>query len=72
VRQDLRGQDDLFGRPLMVTEVGTADELAAAASLLQGQADEGKPVVLVRGYEFTPAPDGAQDLVRAAEEDMFR
>ena len=72
VRQDLRGQDDLFGRPLMVTEVGTADELAAAASLLQGQADEGKPVVLIRGYDFAPSDGGAQDLVRAAEEDMFR
>ena len=38
---DLRGRDDLFGRPLEVTQVALADELAAAASLLQGEADEG-------------------------------
>jgi coenzyme F420-0:L-glutamate ligase / coenzyme F420-1:gamma-L-glutamate ligase len=70
--QDLRGHGDLFGRPLMVTEVGTADELAGAASLLQGQADEGRPVVLVRGFEFEPSATTARDLVRAAEEDLFR
>jgi len=71
-RQDLRGHGDLFGRPLMVTEVGTADELAAAASLLQGQADEGRPVVLIRGFQYEPTGETARDLVRATEEDLFR
>lgn len=72
VRLDLRGQDDLFGRPLMVTEVGLADELAAAASLLQGQADEGRPVVLIRGLKVAGAAETARDLVRDENEDMFR
>jgi coenzyme F420-0:L-glutamate ligase/coenzyme F420-1:gamma-L-glutamate ligase len=71
-RQDLRGTADLFGRPLLVTEVGTADELAGAASLLQGQAAEGRPVVLIRGYPFTPTAETARDLVRSTEEDLFR
>ena len=46
---DLRGQPDLFGHPLRVTETALADELAAAASVLMGQADEGHPVVLISG-----------------------
>lgn len=71
-RLDLRGHEDLFGRPLMVTEVGLADELAAAASLLQGQAAEGRPVVLIRGLAFGASTDTAHDLVRAAGEDLFR
>jgi coenzyme F420-0:L-glutamate ligase/coenzyme F420-1:gamma-L-glutamate ligase len=69
--QDLRGRLDLFGRPLIATEVGHADELAAAASLVQGQADEGTPVVLVRGLE-AEAGSKAAALVRSAEDDLFR
>src|SRR5208282_4033941 len=46
---DLRGRPDLFGRPLQVTETALADEVASAASLLMGQADEAHPVVLVSG-----------------------
>jgi coenzyme F420-0:L-glutamate ligase/coenzyme F420-1:gamma-L-glutamate ligase len=45
------GEEDLYGRELKTTEVATADELAAAASLIQGQANEGIPVVIVRGFE---------------------
>jgi coenzyme F420-0:L-glutamate ligase/coenzyme F420-1:gamma-L-glutamate ligase len=71
-RRDLRGTDDLFGRPLMVTETGTADELAGAASLLQGQAAEGRPVVLIRGFEYEPTDETARELVRSVEEDLFR
>ena len=69
---DLRGRDDLFGRPLEVTQVGLADELAAAASLLQGEADEGMPVVVVRGLAAAgPGSDGAA-LIRAEADDLFR
>ena len=69
---DLRGAPDLFGRALEVSIVGFADEIAAAASLLQGQAAEARPVVLVRGLSWR-APDGtAGDLVRPAAEDLFR
>ena len=69
---DLRGEPDLFGRPLQVTTVGVADEIAAAASLLMGQAGEGTPVVLVRGLELTPGRTGASALVRPKEQDLFR
>jgi coenzyme F420-0:L-glutamate ligase/coenzyme F420-1:gamma-L-glutamate ligase len=69
---DLRGRPDLFGRPLRSTQVGLADEIAAAASLLMGQADEGTPVVLVRGLDL-PAGDGSADhLLRPRELDLFR
>ncbi len=69
---DLRGEPDLFGRPLMVSTVGLADELSAAASLLQGQGDEGRPVVVIRGLEWQPSGQSGQDLIRAASEDLFR
>jgi len=68
---DLRGQPDLFGRTLEVSIIGFADEIAAAASLLQGQAAEGQPVVIVRGLRWT-APDASiAELVRPPEEDLF-
>lgn len=69
---DLRGRPDLFGRTLEVSVIGFADEIAAAASLLMGQADEGRPVVLVRGLAWSGSPSPAASLVRPAEEDLFR
>jgi coenzyme F420-0:L-glutamate ligase/coenzyme F420-1:gamma-L-glutamate ligase len=69
---DLRGQPDLFGRTLEVSIIGFADEIAAAASLLQGQAGEAQPVVLVRGLDWSAPLAPAADLVRPAEEDLFR
>jgi len=69
---DLRGKPDLHGRPLQFTETGFADEIAAAASLLMGQADEGHPVVLVSGFALTDAPIAARALLRPAAEDLFR
>jgi coenzyme F420-0:L-glutamate ligase/coenzyme F420-1:gamma-L-glutamate ligase len=69
---NLRGKPDLFGRELRTTEVGFADEIAAAASLLMGQADEGTPAVLLRGLNLS-GPDGsAADLIRPRETDLFR
>ena len=69
---DWRGHPDLFGRKLEVTETGFADEIAAAASLVQGQADEATPIVLVRGLSWS-APDApAAALVRPPEHDLFR
>ena len=64
--KDLRGTPDLAGRPLQFTETGFADEVAAAASLLMGQADEGNPVVLVSGFALTDAPIAARALIRPA------
>jgi len=70
---DLRGSPDLFGRTLEVTVVGYADEIAAAAGLLQGQAREARPVVLLRGLPPHAAPERrATELVRPAAEDLFR
>jgi coenzyme F420-0:L-glutamate ligase/coenzyme F420-1:gamma-L-glutamate ligase len=69
---DLRGRPDLYGRALRVTETGFADEIAAAASLLMGQADEGIPVVLIRGLTWSGASTKGAQLIRAAEEDLFR
>ncbi len=69
---DLRGQPDLFGYQLRITLVGAADELAAAASLLMGQAAEGTPVIHVRGFPY-PLREGAfSELIRPKEQDLFR
>jgi len=69
---DLRGSPDLYGRALRVTETGFADEVAAAASLLMGQADEGIPVVLVRGLARSDPDTNAAQLIRSADQDLFR
>jgi coenzyme F420-0:L-glutamate ligase / coenzyme F420-1:gamma-L-glutamate ligase len=69
---DWRGHPDLFGRKLEVTETGFADEIAAAASLAQGQADEGTPIVLMRGLSWTAPEAPAAALVRPPEHDLFR
>jgi coenzyme F420-0:L-glutamate ligase/coenzyme F420-1:gamma-L-glutamate ligase len=66
------GTRDLFGRALEITEVAVADELAAAASFLMGQAAEGAPVILIRGADFTAAETGSSALIRAAAQDLFR
>ncbi len=66
------GDADLYGRPLEITQIGVADELAAAASFLMGQADEGAPVVLIRGAELRPSEQGCETLIRPRSEDMFR
>ncbi|MCS6845867.1 MAG: coenzyme F420-0:L-glutamate ligase [Caldilineales bacterium] len=69
---DLRGHLDLTGRPLQTTEVGTADEIAAAASLLMGQADEGTPAVIVRGARYVAGPGRLGELLRPRSQDLFR
>jgi coenzyme F420-0:L-glutamate ligase/coenzyme F420-1:gamma-L-glutamate ligase len=70
---DLRGQPDLFGKPLQYTEVGFADELAAAAGLILGQANEAIPVVIIRGVNFPPEEQlTAHNLVRPSEFDLYR
>jgi coenzyme F420-0:L-glutamate ligase/coenzyme F420-1:gamma-L-glutamate ligase len=69
---DLRGQPDLFGYRLRVTQVGAADELAAAASLVMGQANEGTPVVHVRGFPYSLREACLSELLRPKSEDLFR
>ena len=72
--QSLIGHPDLFGRKLRVTEVATADEIAAAASLVMGQSDEGIPAVHIRGVSchgsWLPLPASA--LVRPKTMDLLR
>jgi coenzyme F420-0:L-glutamate ligase/coenzyme F420-1:gamma-L-glutamate ligase len=70
--QDLRGQPDLFGLTLRITQVGVADELAAAASLIMGQAAEGTPVVHVRGFPYPLREASLKELLRPTEQDLFR
>lgn len=69
---DMVGKPDMFGRPMQVTEIAVADEIAAGASLLMGQAAEGLPVVVVRGLTFDAPARNAAALIRARERDMFR
>jgi coenzyme F420-0:L-glutamate ligase/coenzyme F420-1:gamma-L-glutamate ligase len=71
--QDLRGQRDLFGRQLQVSEVAVADSLAAAAVLVMGEAAEGTPLVLIRGGA-DPDDTGqtARNALRPPGEDLFR
>jgi coenzyme F420-0:L-glutamate ligase/coenzyme F420-1:gamma-L-glutamate ligase len=70
------GAPDLYGRPLEITEIAVADELAAAASFAMGQAAEGTPVVLIRGARLERgmqrAEQGSQSLIRPLEQDLFR
>ncbi|MEM1162336.1 MAG: coenzyme F420-0:L-glutamate ligase [Pseudomonadota bacterium] len=70
--QDLRGREDLEGRPLEVTEVGFADLIASAAHLVMGEADEGCPVVVVRGLGWEAPDRPAADLIRDPAMDLFR
>lgn len=69
---DMRGQSDLFGYKLRVTMVAAADELAAAASLVMGQAAECQPVVHVRGFPYELRESGLQELIRPKAMDLFR
>ena len=69
---DLRGISDLFGYVLQVTQVGVADELAAAASLVMGQAAEATPVVHVRGFPYPLRESRLSELLRPRGMDLFR
>ncbi len=69
---DRRGEFDLYGYELQHTTVAVADEIAAAAGLLMGQANEGMPVVIVRGLQLPDSEGKAQDIVRPKEMDLYR
>ena len=70
--QDLRGQPDLFGFTLRITQVGVADELGAAASLVMGQAAEGTPAVHVHGFPYQLRESALKELIRPKDQDLFR
>jgi coenzyme F420-0:L-glutamate ligase/coenzyme F420-1:gamma-L-glutamate ligase len=69
---DQRGWEDLFGYRLQITIVGAADELAAAASLVMGQAAEGTPAVHVRGFPYPLREGTLREILRPKDEDLFR
>ena len=65
------GDPDLFGQPLQITEIAAADELAAAASFVMGQAAEARPVVVVRGAAWRAGDTGTAPLIRSRDKDLF-
>jgi coenzyme F420-0:L-glutamate ligase/coenzyme F420-1:gamma-L-glutamate ligase len=69
---DLRGTADLFGFNLKITQVATADELAAGASLIMGQAAEKTPVIIAHGFPYALREANLQELIRPKEQDLFR
>jgi len=70
--RDRRGEKDLYGYTLRIKRTAIADELASAAELVIGQANEGIPVAIVRGYSY-PKSEGAKatELVRPKEKEFF-
>lgn len=70
------GEKDLYGRELETTEIATADELASAASLIMGQADEGLPAVIISGFSafnhLRKTDSDIGPLLRPKEFDVFR
>lgn len=69
---DLRGRPDLFDCELQITQVAAADELAAAASLLMGQADESLPAIHARGFPYPQRESSLSELLRPKDIDAFR
>ncbi len=69
--RDYRGETDLYGYTLGVTNIAVADELAAAAELAKGKL-KGIPAVIIRGYDYDKGEGCAKDMVRPLEEDLFR
>jgi len=71
--RDRRGETDLFGYTLKVKQTAVADELSSAAELVIGQADEGIPAAVIRGYRYEESEDGtARDLLWPIEKALFR
>jgi coenzyme F420-0:L-glutamate ligase/coenzyme F420-1:gamma-L-glutamate ligase len=71
--RDRRGEKDLFGYVLKIKQTAVADELASAAELVIGQANEGIPVAIIRGYNYQTTENASvAELTRPKEKDMFR
>jgi len=68
---DQRGRTDLFGRVLEHTITALADQVAAAADLVAGQAAEARGLVVVRGLTFKAGEHSAAELVRSPEQDLY-
>jgi len=68
---DLRGKADLFGRALKTSQLGFADEIASAASILMGQGNESRPIIHIRGINFSSRDASVQELIRPSVLDLF-
>jgi len=70
--RDRRNETDLFGYMLKVKQTAIADELCSAAELVIGQADEGVPAAIIRGYPYEKAEEAsARDLIWPKEKALF-
>jgi len=70
---DMRGKEyDRDGRLLQTTVIGVADQIASASTLLMGESSEGTPAVIIRGLDLCDDSDTVNNLIRPAEEDLFR
>ena len=70
--EDLRGRQDMLGRPLHHTQTAIVDSIASAAALVMGEASEAVPLVLVRGFHRNDNSKGIRTLLRDRSEDLFR
>ena len=71
--RDRRGEKDLFGYVLRIKQTAVADELSSAAELVIGQANEGIPAAIIRGYNYQVSETAsATELTRPKEKDLFR
>ncbi len=69
---NLRGKTDLFGYQLRISEISAADELAGAASLMMGQADEKIPAIHIKGFPYSFCNSSIKDILRPRNLDLFR
>ena len=69
--KDYRGKTDLFGYRLQKKQIAIADELTSAAELVMGEADEGMPIVLIRGYQYNEKEGNSQRLIRPRDQELF-
>jgi len=71
--RDRRGEKDLFGYELRIKQTAVADELSSAAELVIGQANEGIPVAIIRGYNYQATEKAtAKEIARPKDKDLFR
>ncbi len=69
---DKRGDKDLFGHELKITIQAIADEVAACANMLMGEADEGTPIAIIRGYQYTKDDNGIKPSFRTDSTDLVK
>jgi coenzyme F420-0:L-glutamate ligase/coenzyme F420-1:gamma-L-glutamate ligase len=70
--KNYKGKNDLFGYQLKSSTIAQADQICSAAGLIMGEAAEGKPIIIIKGYSFTEEEISAKKLIRPEEKDYFR